>query len=69
MNCLGELDSFLRNYVFGSGYCKVIPNSEKDDWVLFLKERGIISIRKVMVGNYWKTLASSELKYIRKKYK
>ncbi|GAB0171123.1 SUKH-4 family immunity protein [Lysinibacillus sp. CTST325] len=43
MNCYGEFDSFLKNYVFGSGYCKVIPNSEEDDWVLFLKERGIIS--------------------------
>ncbi len=43
-SCFGELDFFLKNYVFGSSYCKVIPNSEKDDWILFLKENGIISI-------------------------
>ncbi|POZ55840.1 hypothetical protein MKY08_13610 [Lysinibacillus sp. FSL M8-0337] len=42
-NCLGELDFFLKNYVFGSSYSKVIPNSEKDDWFLFLKKNGMIS--------------------------
>lgn len=43
MNCFGELDFFLKNYVFGSGYCEIIPNSEEDDWYLFLKMKGIIS--------------------------
>ncbi|MGM1050217.1 MAG: hypothetical protein ACQEXX_29405 [Bacillota bacterium] len=43
MNGFGELDFFLKNVVFGSGYCKVIPDSEQDDWFLFLKEKGIIS--------------------------
>lgn len=43
MNGFGELDFFLKNDVFGSGYCKVIPDSEQDDWFLFLKEKRIIS--------------------------
>jgi len=42
MNCFGELDFFLKNYVFGSGYCKAIPNFEEDDWFLFLKKKGMI---------------------------
>lgn len=40
---LGELEFFLNDVVFGSGYCKVIPDSEEDDWFLFLKKKGIIS--------------------------
>lgn len=40
---LGELEFFLNDVVFGSGYCKVIPDSEQDDWYLFLKKKGIIS--------------------------
>jgi len=43
MNGFGELDFFLKNDVFGSGYCKLIPDSEQDDWFLFLKEKRIIS--------------------------
>lgn len=43
MNGFGELEFFLENIVFGSGYCRVIPDSEQDDWVLFLKKKGIIS--------------------------
>ncbi|OBY78144.1 hypothetical protein BBG47_18000 [Paenibacillus sp. KS1] len=43
MNGFGELDFFMQNVVFGSGYCKVIPDSEQDDWFLFLKEKRIIS--------------------------
>lgn len=43
MNDFGELDFFMQNVVFGSGYCKVIPDSEQDDWYLFLKKKGIIS--------------------------
>lgn len=43
MNGFGELDFFLKNAVFGSGYCRVIPDSEQDDWYLFLKKKGIIS--------------------------
>lgn len=35
MNGFGELDFFLKNDVFGSGYCRVIPDSEQDDWYLF----------------------------------
>lgn len=43
MNSFGDLDFFLKNVVFGSGYCRVIPDSEQDDWYLFLKEKEIIS--------------------------
>ncbi|WP_421662224.1 hypothetical protein [Lysinibacillus telephonicus] len=43
MNSFGELEFFLKNYVFGPSYCKVIPNSENDDWFLFLKKNGRIS--------------------------
>lgn len=43
MNGFGELDFFLKNDVFGSGYCRVIPDSEQDDWYLFLEKKGIIS--------------------------
>ncbi|MDK8179563.1 hypothetical protein [Paenibacillus sp. UMB4589-SE434] len=43
MNGFGELDFFMQNVVFGSGYCRVIPDSEQDDWLLFLKKKGIIS--------------------------
>lgn len=43
MNGYGELEFFLNEVVFGSEYCKVIPDSEQDDWFLFLKKTGIIS--------------------------
>ncbi|MFJ5789242.1 hypothetical protein ACIP9G_04080 [Lysinibacillus sp. NPDC093197] len=43
MICFGKFNFFLKNSVLGSGYCNIIPNSENDDWFLFLKKNGIIS--------------------------
>lgn len=43
MNYFGDLEFFLKKYVFGSGYCEIIPDSEEDDWFLFLKKKGIIT--------------------------
>lgn len=44
MKCFGEFNFFLKNSVLGSGYCNIIPNSENDDWFMFLKKKGIISV-------------------------
>lgn len=37
-----DLQSFLKNDVFGPGYAKLVPDCESDDWYLFLREMGLV---------------------------
>ncbi|WP_143536095.1 hypothetical protein [Saccharibacillus sp. O23] len=37
-----NLQSFLKNDIFGSGYAKLVPDHEHDGWYLFLHEMGLV---------------------------
>ncbi|NGZ77917.1 hypothetical protein [Saccharibacillus alkalitolerans] len=37
-----NLQSFLKNDVFGPGYAKLFPDCEHDDWYLFLRKMGLV---------------------------
>lgn len=37
-----NLQSFLKNDVFGPGHAKLVPDCEQDEWYLFLREMGLV---------------------------
>ncbi len=36
--CFGSLDDFLMQYALGKKYSEIIPETEDDDWYIFLTE-------------------------------
>ena len=41
-DCLGYLDDFLMNYVFGAKYADIIPDSDNDEWYQLLKKLKLV---------------------------
>ncbi|OPH46703.1 hypothetical protein BC351_14555 [Paenibacillus ferrarius] len=40
--CLGTLDKFLGNYVFGRKYYEIVPWIDEDDWYQFMIMHGLV---------------------------
>ena len=41
-DCLGYLDDFLMNYVFGAKYVDIIPDADNDEWYQLLKKLKLV---------------------------
>ena len=41
-DCLGYLDDFLMNYVFGAKYADIIPDADNDEWYQLVKKLKLV---------------------------